>query len=579
MISKINNKTCWLIGAALITVHFSLLTSCDKMLDTDSELVEYEKDNTLNHPTDSVYSVMGIINKMQVIADRSVLLGEVRGDLVVPTEAASADLKRLASFDLAQDNKYNQVSDYYAVINNCNYYLAHIDTTLQRRGRAIFLPEYAAVKAFRAWTYLELVKAYGNVPLVTDPMMTEREANDALNITPSNIKQVCQYFIDDLTPLADVEKPNFGTIGDYKSVDFFIPVKALLGDLYLWSEQYNEAAFWYHEYLNDQDQFIITEKDNRVYWDGISEYLTPRNTYQADKVEEILSYIPMETQIFDGNVSDLINVFCSTQNNNYYAQLIPSKAIYQLSGSQIYCTEHTTETAVDTVYAPRTGLLSDIYLGDLRLSAVFSEKSADNLDAYSEYSQLRHENRKFMMNSNLTTKDRIITYRSPMVYLRYAEALNRAGYPSSAFAVLKYGLCAEHVANYVEPREQVAAGSLITFRSYFDHDNTTGIHSRGSGDSYCNAKYVMPLPPSSLATYEDTVKYQIPLVEDLIINEMALEGSFEGNRYYDLMRVASRPDRDASYLASRIAKRGGSEDAALKTLLMNKDNWFLPLPR
>ena len=28
------------------------------MLDTDSELVEYEKDNTLNHPTDSVYSVM-----------------------------------------------------------------------------------------------------------------------------------------------------------------------------------------------------------------------------------------------------------------------------------------------------------------------------------------------------------------------------------------------------------------------------------------------------------------------------------------------------------------------------------------
>ena len=97
------------------------LTSCADMLETDSELVEYEKDNTLNHPTDSVYSVMGIINKMQVIADRSVLLGEARGDLVTATEAASADLKRLANFDLSQDNKYNEVSDYYAVINNCNY--------------------------------------------------------------------------------------------------------------------------------------------------------------------------------------------------------------------------------------------------------------------------------------------------------------------------------------------------------------------------------------------------------------------------------------------------------------------------
>ena len=230
------------------------LTSCADMLETDSELVEYEKDNTLNHPTDSVYSVMGIINKMQVIADRSVLLGEVRGDLVSTTEAASADLKRLANFDFTQDNKYNQVSDYYAVINNCNYYLAHIDTTLQRRGRILFQREYAAVKAFRAWTYLELVKAYGSVPLVTTPMMTEREANDALNITPSNIKQVCQYFIDDLKPLVEVEVPDFGTIGDYKSVDFFLPIKALLGDLYLWSEQYNDAAY-------NCDLFQVTDND------------------------------------------------------------------------------------------------------------------------------------------------------------------------------------------------------------------------------------------------------------------------------------------------------------------------------
>ena len=46
------------------------------MLETESDLVMFEEDNTLNHATDSVYSVMGIINKMQVIADRVVLLGE-----------------------------------------------------------------------------------------------------------------------------------------------------------------------------------------------------------------------------------------------------------------------------------------------------------------------------------------------------------------------------------------------------------------------------------------------------------------------------------------------------------------------
>ena len=86
------------------------------------------------------------------------------------------------------------------------------------------------------------------------------------------------------------------------------------------------------------------------------------------------------------------------------------------------------------------------------------------------------------------------------------------------------------------------------------------------------------MPATAMATHQDTVNYQMPLVEDFIIDEMALEGAFEGNRFYDLMRVASRPDRDASYLANRIAKRGGTEDSSLKSLLMNKSNWFLPLP-
>ena len=47
-----------------LAVALSGLTSCSDILSTESELVEYEKDNTLNHPTDSVYSVMGIVGKL-----------------------------------------------------------------------------------------------------------------------------------------------------------------------------------------------------------------------------------------------------------------------------------------------------------------------------------------------------------------------------------------------------------------------------------------------------------------------------------------------------------------------------------
>ena len=88
---------------------------------------------------------------------------------------------------------------------------------------------------------------------------------------------------------------------------------------------------------------------------------------------------------------------------------------------------------------------------------------------------------------------------------------------------------------------------------------------------------MLPQPESQLATREDTVAYQIPLVEDLIVNEMALEGAFEGYRFYDLMRVALRRN-DPAYLATPVSRRNGATDETLRSLLMNPKNWYLPLP-
>ena len=552
----------WVLGVLL-------LSSCSDILDTSSELVEFQEDNTLDHPTDSVYSVMGIVNRMQLIADRSVLLGEIRSDLVTPTEAASADLKRLAAFDFAEPNKYCQVSDYYAVINNCNYYLANVDTTLQRRGRTLFRYEYAAVKAFRAWTYLELVKNYGQVPLVTEPVMTEREAEEALTKRVATIKEVCDYFIADLTPYALVELPQYGEINSYTSTEFFIPMRALLGDLCLWAGRYQEAARWYHDYLNDKERFITLNSSNRVRWTSVTDFQRPSDAYSTQG-NEVISRIPMEQRVFDGIVSDLLNVFSSTRENNYFFQVTPSAGMRQLSADQVYCMEYKTETTTDTVYVPRSGFTDNILVGDLRLSSNYKKTSQGGQDEYSEYSTLRQTIGKHTANS-------ITTYRRTMVYLRYAEALNRSGLPQSAFAVLKYGLCAENNRTHIDSLEQVAAGDLITFdETAFTRETVIGIHSIGSGDSECNAYYDMPQPSSRLASRQDTIAYQIPLVEDRIVTEMALEGAFEGYRFYDLMRIALRRG-DPSYLADPVSRRNGTSDPAVRALLMDTSNWYLPL--
>ena len=549
-----------------------MLSSCSDLLDTTSELVEFEEDNTLNHPTDSVYSVLGILNTIQTIADRTVLLGETRGDLVITTDAASADLKNLAAFDLSQANKYNQVSDYYAVINNCNYFLAHADTAMERRGRKLFEQEYAVVKAYRAWTYLQLVQAYGQVPLVTTPLMTEQAAREAMNQPYKDITEVCNYFIDDLTPYAQKLLPNYGALGGWSSSkQFFIPMRALLGDLCLWAGRYEEAARWYNSFLNDEKEPVRMRTTSRSTWPNPSEFRTPDRGYSITSTAEILSFIPMEEQIFNGTVSDLSNIFESTSENYYYYQLTPSPAMHEISATQTYCMEYKTDARTDTIYVPKTGLLDDIYRGDLRFWSNYSQYSYGGQNEYSDYSSVTQTIFKIW-------PDMVPTYRITMIYLRYAEALNRAGLPQSAMAILKYGLCPDNIALYVDSVEQQKAGSLIEFDgNIFTKETTIGVHSLGSGDSQANGFYVLPLPATALATREDTVAYQIPMVEDMIIAEMALEGAFEGNRYYDLMRVALRRN-DAAYLAEPISRREGTPNEALRSKLMDNANWYLPLP-
>lgn len=560
-----------IISLALTATIGISLSSCSDMMETDSNLVMFQKDNTLDSPVDSVYSVMGIIYKMQKIADRTVLIGEMRGDLTTTTANASTDLKTLANFSATTDNKYNKVSDYYAVINNCNYYLATVDTSLTKRNVKIFQSEYAAVKAFRAWTYLQLAQAYGSVPLVTDPVLTEAKAEEEQNKTKSGITDICNYFIDDLKPYINVPLPSYGTIGSKNSQKFFIPVRALLGDLCLWAGRYQEAAQFYHDYLTLTGKEITTGTSG-IYWNStdfknmINGY---SNLFNSSSSQECQSYIPMETNEFNGITSDLKNVYNSTLDNNYFCQAEPSTALKKLSESQSFCLVYATNAKRDTLYAPTKNELNELLVGDLRLYANW-KTNVINQSATSKYSA----NRQTISKIN---SDGITTYRTNVIYLRFAEALNRAGYPQAAFAILKCGLNSDNLSNYVDSIERTNGASFLSFSQYsFTEQNTQGVHSRGSGDSRANIYYNLPEPSDSLATYQDTTNYQIPLVEDMIANEMALETQFEGYRFFDLMRIAIRRN-DPIYLAKPVSERSGVQDKTLYELLLNKQKWYLPL--
>ena len=575
-----------------------ILGGCSDFFDQESDHVIYSENHKLDNATDSVYSMIGILNKLQAIADRTILLGEVRGDLVELTNNASKDLREIAQFNVSGDNMYNNPRDYYAVINNCNYFIANADTTLKdNRNNYIFMKEYAAAKAIRAWTYLQMAINYGKVRFVTDPILTKEQSE--ANYPAYGIQQVCEFFINDLLPLAEKygrEYPYYDNGATYRFVWF--PINIVLGDLYLWAgsasgnvEYYRQAALRYYKYISERngDNSTYPTSIQRVEWStGNSSWNSITDSWSNNIVSEsygdnseLITIIPCNLNRTDGDYSELRNLFNSNEDNDYKVSISPSVGLEELSASQIYC--QVSNNGLNVQYAPQG--LTNHRTGDLRLYTVW-----DDYDSYNYVTNERIE----MQSISKHMQENVHIYRRQMVYLRMAEALNLAGYPRMAFQVLSRGLTNKTIqeevfpyysesdsvwisqfdfptSRYVEMDAESASG-----RGAITNSNTMGMHSRGSGFTPSNEFYQLPVD-TLRSEAEQTPDLQA-FVNEMILQEGALEFAFEGTRYYDILRFALRSS-DPNFMANQIGKRLGEANKDLmndiRAKLQDKNNWYL----
>ena len=583
----------------------------------DSKTVMYDYQNTLDSPTDSVYTVLGIIKKMQTIADRTVILGEIRGDLVAISDHASEDLRDLYNYmgqfgSLKSTNKYDQAVDYYSIINNCNFFLTNVDTTFTRNQQhSIMKGEYITVLCYRAWAYLQVAQIYGEVPYFDKPI-TGDNVNSG---TKMNIKQLAQTllldFKDEYISYYDKYAPNYGKLGgetlgdgskttEHNSRDLFIPIRLILGDLCLWAEDYAHAALYYHDFLAG-DNRSQTLGLNCITWltDDFLNSGSDNYTRNVFGQNGYICYIPMEGDKYSGTVSDLRNIYNSTADNDYWYQLTRSRAATAISVRQNYC--YHSKLSEDSRYeyptymADKSAEENVLWRGDLRLQSVletdyieWDEDEAGSSNYGTEYQTL-----------NKINSEKIWLYRKDVVYLRLAEALNRCGLPQTAFAILKEGLCEATIdslsqgeklratdidgvdisAVYTFPRTKFQQARVNWYNTTISRNgtnttayvcewasgNTFGIHSRGCGDAAFDSLYTIGEKLAAMDARNEltgnALKDSIRAVEEYLIDEMALETCFEGYRFGDLMRISMHRGADIGgdfendFLARRVATR------------------------
>lgn len=584
------------LAAGVLASAFAM-TSCEDFFEQKSEYVIYEESNALDNPADTIYSVIGIANKLQAIADRTILLGEVRGDLVDVTDATNSDLRDVALFNIGSDNKYNNPRDYYAIINNCNYFIANVDTALKNnRNESIFLREYAAVKGFRAWTYLQLALNYGQVPFVTTPILTKEEADATYDV--QGLEYICNWLLDDLKGLEDVETPKYGTIRSNDSRLFYFPIRLLQGELNLWAGNYKEAALAYYNFINKRNGLnsVYATGQSRICWSEKADwnsFITVTSggggigsvTESYGGQNELITMIPGDSIPAEGIYSELrglYNTYTMQGNQEVYNgpfQLTPSAGLIELSRSQQNCVLGAANMLQkrDTMYVPFN--IQEEMRGDLRMYQWYT----------SSYDNYNGERINYQNISKFRTRN-VHIYRRTMVYLRMAEALNRAGYPLFAHKILSSGVNNEVIQKEIMPfyskddslylsqfdfptnryilLTEHRFGNLSSENASDINANTMGLHSRGSGWTPANKYYQVD---TTL-----TVDEQIVQVEDMIVDEGALEFALEGIRYYDLMRVAMRRTDNPAYLRDKIfARKGKNGGSDITTDLLDQRNWFL----
>lgn len=470
---------------------------------------------------DARASVFGAFIPYQDIMPKLIMLDGLRSDMMEITPNANSYLRELNYHIISSNNPFVNSSDLYKVIVNVNEVLHNIDNVTGKDKDYDELTAYqlkGALIGLRASTYLTLVRLYNKAAyfqdnLVTLPPYLSQNVMGKDDLINKLIGQLELYFESEFT---STKYPEI-------SISGYPNNKALLGELYLEVGRYSDAAQYLKLACESYGNGTASLKVDRTYRDAGWKSIFLNSESQRIENITVVPYSRSEDQF------------------NPINEWVARDYEYMVRPTSILVDSFMAQTTA-------TGLAGDLYRGQ-GISFGTDTISKLNDSTFVTESFIT----KYAIDINDPLSSDIIISRAADLHLLLAEAYNRMEDETSqkyALMLLNQGV------NMENPKPA----------PFSRWSNNLGIRGR----VYLKSRMV---PERDSIPLEERTN----LIEDYIIAERALELSFEGKRWNDLVRVAERRN-DPAYLADRVAAKfaGTSYYDEIHAKLMNPANWYLP---
>lgn len=202
-------------------------------------------------------AVTGIYTSLQANAEFFFIWGEARADMVTPAVRINQDELDMVNLNMLPNNAFVNWRTFYQSINYCNTVIQLAPGVLQKDNT--FTEEHlnravGEAQAIRALLYFYLVRSFGEVPLKLDATLSDKGIQ---NLPKSSSAEILNQVLTDLKNAEAGLPESYGAIDQDKGRVTRYAVNAILADVYLWMDRYEDA-------IAACDKIITSNKFNLV---------------------------------------------------------------------------------------------------------------------------------------------------------------------------------------------------------------------------------------------------------------------------------------------------------------------------